>query len=142
MPAEEFLLSGCQVAVGLLQKTSIEGLKIAVQFIRSAELDDWKVALVERAFQRATREVQQHMDVPDGVLLDRREQLLKNLLRTKQLLLSCRDVDSMQLEGHYVAANFHMPLDHASASNSTTRSKAFYHSARVLLVVNEIGLVW
>ena len=97
MPAEKFFLGGLQVVGGLLQKTGIEGLKITVQLVRSAKLDDQKVALIEGAFQKATKKAQQHMVVPDGVLLDGNEQLLKNLLGTEQPLLSCRKVDSAQL---------------------------------------------
>ena len=59
-------------------------------------MDDWKVALVEGAFQRATRKVQQHMVVSDRVLLDGREQLLKNLLQTEQLLFSNMNMDGAQ----------------------------------------------
>ena len=35
-----------------------------------------------------------------------------------------------------------MPLKHPSVSNGSARSKAFHNSARVLLIVNEIGSVW
>ena len=35
-----------------------------------------------------------------------------------------------------------MPVKHPSAGNGSTRSKAFHNSARVLLIVNEIGSVW
>ena len=96
VPMEEFFLSSLQVVVGLLQQTSIESVEVAVQLIRSAKLDDRKVALVEQVFQRATREVQQHVVVLDGVLLDGREQLLKNLEETEQPLFRCRDMDSAQ----------------------------------------------
>ena len=96
VPAEEFLLSGLQVVFGLLQQTGIESLEVAVQLIRSTKLDNWKVALVKGAFQRPTRKVQQHMVVPDRVLLNGREQLLKDLLQTEQPLFSNMNRDGAQ----------------------------------------------